>query len=318
MSEYQGFFGLERPPFEGRSADSLLLETGPLRRAVAWIRNELQSGTEVAAITGSRGVGKTCLAMVLPHVLGNPVACLLDASLGWNELESSIAEQLGLPVGELGRSALLERRFSEPGRLVVAIDNAEQLGDEPCAALRSVIANANEPGGTLLHCILLANPERCASGTPAAAWVRSTQPRIELAPMLARELQRYIEARLEDAGWRGGALFSEGALEAIHRLSGGFPRTANRICERALTQAARSGVRSIDAKLIESLGLRPRPSSSAGAAASEPVLRAAPRRPRRSSSPSADWKARAQSTALTTLGNSANNPSPVVLTMRPA
>ncbi len=209
MSEYLEFFGLQRAPFEGRSADALFLETGPLRRAVSWIRGAFKEGTAIVALTGSRGVGKTCVAMVLPHMLGGRVACLLDASLGWDEIGRSVAEQLGLPKGELGRSALLERRFSEPGRLVVAIDNAEQLLPEPCAALRGMFANANEPGGTLLHCVLLTNPERCAVRTPAAEWVQAARPRIELAPMLARELQRYVEARLENAGWGGGELFSE-------------------------------------------------------------------------------------------------------------
>ena len=273
MSEYSKFFGLERAPFEGRFADALLLETGPLRRAVTGIRDEIQEGTAIVALTGSRGVGKTCVAMALPHVLGGRVARLLDASLDWEEIQRSITEQLGLPEGELGRSALLDRRFSEPGRLVVVVDNAEQLRPEPCAALRSVIANANEPGGTLLHCALFANPERSAARTPAAGWVKSTQSRIELAPMLARELQRYIEARLESAGWGGGDLFSEGALDVIHQLSGGFPRAANGICEQALVQAAQTGQRRIDANLIEALGVRTRTPASPDAEATEPSLR---------------------------------------------
>ena len=65
----------------------------------------------------------------------------------------------------------------------------------------------------------------------AYARIEAEAPDYRVAP--------YIEARLDHAGWQGGELFSEGALEVIHRLSGGFPRPANRICERALTQAAR-------------------------------------------------------------------------------
>ncbi len=62
------------------------------------------------------------------------------------------------------------------------------------------------------------------------------------------------------------AVFQPQALHAIHRLSGGIPRTINLLCDRALTVGCAGGRREIDPLLVrraaESLDL-PRNTRSA-------------------------------------------------------
>jgi TPR repeat protein/type II secretory pathway predicted ATPase ExeA len=267
------FFNLTWSPFQANPTGPLVLETGPLRRAVAWIRTELQFGMPLVCLTGSRGIGKTSVALALPNLLQDRVACLLDVSQPWRELEVSIARQFSLANESLARDTLLGDR-TDPRRVLV-VDDAERLPDETLWKLREVLGFEDRGGHRLVRCIVLANPDRAEPGAAATHWMQAVQPRIKLDAMLTRELARYIEARLLNAGWEGGELFWPEAMRTIHRLSDGVPRIANRICDRALVAAANRETRLIRADMIEAVWEEViaslRSASSPGMHASDPL-----------------------------------------------
>ena len=123
------FFKLTRSPFEANPARPLVLETGPLRRAVAWIRTELQFGTPRVCLAGACGVGKTSVALALPNLLEDRIACVLDVTRPWADIEVSIARQFSLAAESLSRSTLLADR-ADLGRRVVVVDDAERFPEE--------------------------------------------------------------------------------------------------------------------------------------------------------------------------------------------
>jgi type II secretory pathway predicted ATPase ExeA len=55
-----------------------------------------------------------------------------------------------------------------------------------------------------------------------------------LGPMDGTEINDYIAHRLKTVGWQGDPSFSEDAVAAIHRHSGGIPRKINILCDRLL------------------------------------------------------------------------------------
>ena len=220
MPDYLNFFPLKQSPFEAQTLRPLVLETGPLRRVSAWARAELAAGTPLLAVFGPRGIGKTSTAMALPHLLEDRVACVPDPTRPWNELQALIAEGFALDAKTLSREALLVGRPSPTVRLVLVVDDAEGLPAESLARLQRVLDYVDARGRPLVRCILLAKRDGRGSGAATVRWVLAVKSRIELAPMLARELHRYINARLENAGWQGGELFTREAVEAIHRASG--------------------------------------------------------------------------------------------------
>lgn len=259
------FFELTQLPFEANPNRPLVLATGPLRRAVAWIRTEIQFGTPRLALTGSDGIGKTSVALALHNQLEDRVACVFDVSQPWNEIEVSIARQLSLETDSLSRDALRRDRPG-PGHRVVVIDDAERLTDETLSCLQEVLGFGDREGSPLVRCVAIGNPDRGRLGGPTASWLEEIQPRTEIDAMLTRELVRYVEARLVNAGWRGADLFSREAMGAIHRLSHGLPMVANLICEGALVVAASCECRLIDADMIEEVWDEMFPAKGAAAA----------------------------------------------------
>ena len=73
MVEYLEYFHLARSPFGSGSDGALLLETGPLRRVVAWVGTEVWQGTPVMVVNGPTGVGRTSVARALPFMLEREV-----------------------------------------------------------------------------------------------------------------------------------------------------------------------------------------------------------------------------------------------------
>jgi len=254
MSNYLEFFGLSHSPFEPKTLRPLVLETGPLRRAISFARVEIDSGTPIAVISGPSGIGKTSVAMALAHVLQDRVAVVLDSTQGWEALQASISEQLGLEGGIFSVETLVAARREHGQRIVLVIDDAGKLCDEALEHIKPMLGVSvdAEDGKPLVPMVVISNFDARAAQSSGrnASWILRTWPKIELAGMLVRELEQYVEARLSNAGWSGGLLFSPEALQSVNTISGGIPRLANAVCERSLIEAARRGVAQIDEQLV--------------------------------------------------------------------
>lgn len=70
---------------------------------------------------------------------------------------------------------------------------------------------------------------------------------VPLSPLLATEVETYIDHRLQQAGWRGGPLFSANAFESIAERSCGKPSSINEICSELLQNLTQCSDDSADA-----------------------------------------------------------------------
>jgi general secretion pathway protein A len=65
------------------------------------------------------------------------------------------------------------------------------------------------------------------------------------------ETSNYIHHRLRVAGCPREDVFTENAVSALFRETGGVPREINRVCKLALDQGAASKLAEIDADVVE-------------------------------------------------------------------
>lgn len=262
MSAYLKFFELSQSPFDTGSQSSLVLGTQALRDAFGQIEAGLAEEAPRICVNGSAGLGKTSLARALPKLLRDQarVVLLLNPSLPWATLRAALVKQLDLEGGVLSRQSLHGAR-SAGKRLVVVIDAAETIDRESLEHLDILLAYRTDDDQQLVHCVLLANLEhaREQDDCPLLWWLDSLNTlQLEFAPIPVAGVRSYIVKHLKRAGWSGGELFSVEAARAIHRITGGVPRSVSELCERVLAEAAERGASQIDADLVEEVsGERP-------------------------------------------------------------
>ncbi len=257
MGTYLKFHHLERSPFEGEPGERLVLATESLRRAYAEIKSGLDQGSPRICVSGGPGIGKSSLARALPRLLANEASCALirDPSVDWSRVKAKITRQLSLDSGQISRRALLATR-ALGRRVVIIIDQAEQLPAESLEHLDTILGYRDEAGEQLIQCVLLANLEAAPRGeeVPLLWWLdQLTTRQLTFSPIPDAGIRSYVDKHLKKAGLRGASLFRDDAVVAIHRYTGGVPGAVSALCEQLLAKAAEHGRREIGADLVANL-----------------------------------------------------------------
>src|SRR5262245_9857225 len=116
----------------------------------------------------------------------------------------------------------------------------------------------------MLQIVLLGQPE--LDQKLAAQNLRQLRQRISvwshLGPMNAEETGEYVRHRLLVAG-QERPIFTDGALRAVHQLSGGVPRLINLICDRALLAGYADQQAQIGRRIVARSAAELRPTRSA-------------------------------------------------------
>lgn len=257
MGTYLKFHHLERSPFEGEPGERLVLATESLRRAYAEIKSGLDQGSPRICVSGGPGIGKSSLARALPRLLANEASCALirDPSVDWSRVKAKITRQLSLDSGQISRRALLATR-TLGRRVVIIIDQAEQLPAESLEHLDTILGYRDEAGEQLIQCVLLANLDAAPRGAevPLLWWLdQLTTRQLTFSPIPEAGIRSYVDKHLKKAGLRAASLFRDDAVVAIHRYTGGVPGAVSALCEQLLAKAAEHGRREIGADLVANL-----------------------------------------------------------------
>ncbi|MGD8379409.1 MAG: AAA family ATPase [Gammaproteobacteria bacterium] len=245
---YLEFYGLTEPPFSLTPDTEFYFENPSHQEALNVLLVALESGEGFIKVTGEVGLGKTLLCRKLLNSLGDDwvTAYIPNPHLSPVAVRLALAEELGIPLRgrqtqeqvlrEITRK-LIELR-AEGKRTVLLLDEAQQL---PQAALEAVrlLTNLETEKSKLLQVVLFGQPELDERLDRPA--IRQLRQRISfsytLDPMTREHVGEYVRHRLRVAGYRGGPLFHERAVDLIYRTSHGIPRLINILCHKAMLAA---------------------------------------------------------------------------------
>jgi type II secretory pathway predicted ATPase ExeA len=187
----------------------------------------------LVALSGPPGIGKTLVLRVLERRLAGALRCVSVpyAALAFEELCQWVLGLMEQGTQRAARAsaelaALACRRADAGEPLLLLLDDA---GAIPPATLRALLAWAAQQGGAVRLLFVPVDDSRSAQVLaalgPDVAHVRLVDP------MSAAETERYVAARLAQAGALEAALehLGPGLVRWLHRESGGIPRRLHQL-----------------------------------------------------------------------------------------
>jgi len=256
---YEAFFGLSARPFADRPDPAYFAESEPHMGALRALYDGLEALHPLFVVTGETGCGKSMLAQLMLHGLGeattvghitNPHTSVRDLTR-W-ALLSFGQETAGRTDAELRETfaLFLVAEYGAGRRCLLVVDEAQNLPAEALAGLHEYL-DLNNESDCLLQIVLVAGPRLLQTmRDPLLAPWAERLPQISLVgPLAPDETTRYVRSRLVTAG-ADREIFTDRAIAAIGLASGGVPRLINAICDAALVHAFGQARSSIDRDLI--------------------------------------------------------------------
>ena len=258
---YLEFYGVREEPF-GDTPDPRFLYASPgYQEAQATLEYGISSGRGFTALIAQPGMGKTTLLFDLLERYSQAArtAFVFLTQCDSREFLRYLMSELDADSGESDIVRLHEQfgqllaREASAGRKVIAVvDEAHNLDVSVLETVR-LLSDFETPRAKLLHIILAGQPELADRlNSPALLQLRQRISHlVRLEPLSAAEVSRYINHRLNAAGYSGGPLFSDEALALIVERSQGIPRVINNLCCNALLLGFAKGEKTLGAEILE-------------------------------------------------------------------
>jgi general secretion pathway protein A len=263
---YTEFYGLDALPFELSPDPKYLMMTARHREALANLQYGISARKSLTLMTGEAGTGKTTLvnaALSSPACRDAHIVQLSNSMLTREEFIEFLARAFHLSpeaahskatfLVELEEELLRRRRDGITTALV--IDEAQCLERELLEEIR-MLSNIETPAEKLLPLVLVGQPEFAERlSLPSLRQLKQRVAlRCELGTLNAAETAAYIAGRVRIAGGESSIMFTREAVDEVHRLSGGIPRTISVICDNALVNGFALGIKPVGADLVREVG----------------------------------------------------------------
>ncbi len=261
-SMYEDFYGFTERPFSKTPDPRFLYLSRTHREALARLLFAVEE-RDLVLLTGEIGCGKTTLSRALTDQLDESYRVLffVNPRLNPSEFLRAVALRLGVTEPAPGKADLLEQiggelfRFYEKGICpVLIIDEAQLIPYRETFDEIRLLTNFQLDDSNLLSVVLMGQPElrkRLAH--------RSYEPlcqrigmQFDLRPLSMEETGEYLDHRLQTAGGQA-RLFLPGAVERIHRYSGGVPRKINHVASLALLEGFGREAEKIGTEILEAV-----------------------------------------------------------------
>lgn len=253
---YLEHFNLERNPFSLTPDPRFLFLTPKHREALAGLLFAVTARKGFLVLIGEAGTGKTTLVRKLLQSIPSTCAhfsVIVNPALSAAEFLEYLLIDFGvteIPQSKAARlfvlKKLLLKAYREGRTSVLVVDEAHLLTPDLIEEVR-LLSNFETSEEKLLQ-IILAGQEELTQLLDVASMRQLKQRiavRLNLDPLEAQDVKRYIESRWTRAGGREAMPFSESAIALIAESSKGTPRVINVICDAALTNAFGAGTKQI-------------------------------------------------------------------------
>ena len=251
---YENYFNLKSRPFENTPDPSFFFMEGQYRDALAVLKYQVVYQKGITVVVGPSGCGKTTLGNVLLGHLpeGTKIVYIVFLRAAPVELLDYVAQELGVATKGLSTLGLVKsiratalEIHRNGGQCFLVLDEAQNVGEELLGEIQ-VLSNLETSQAKLIQILLLGRKELLE---------RLEQPRLdalrqriavikELGPMNESAVSAYIHRRLEVAGGSPD-LFAPEALTQVARISGGYPRNINKICDMGLLKSFINGINQV-------------------------------------------------------------------------
>lgn len=250
---YLEHFGLREAPFGLTPDTQFFIACGGYQEALNTLLIAVKNGEGFIKITGEVGTGKTILCRKFLASLDQEefaTAYMHNPYLDPRTLLFALAEELEVPIEKGLDQYQLLRALNlglldiarQEKRAVLCLDEAQAMPLETLEALR-LLTNLETEKRKLLQVVLFGQPELDQRLQQES--VRQLKQRItfqhQLQPLNKDEMKNYVSHRLSIAGYRGGPLFSQQAIDLLYHASGGIPRLTNILAHKSLMLAYGQG-----------------------------------------------------------------------------
>lgn len=262
---YLDKFGLKEAPYTTNPNERFLFLTTTHQEAIANIDHVLEYKEGACVVIGSPGTGKTTLLRYIYSFLTSDPKYIVAAIENANRFKSEyqMLKETLEAFGEECKGQDTQARYKQFEEFIFAcakknivpillIDEAQHMERTMLESLRGLLNLETPELGKLLQIILFAMPEierRLKSTPKKPSSLGNRLWRNELEPMTRAETEEMLRWRFAQAGGKVFP-FEEEALETIHSLSKGNPRTICAIAQFSLEIAALRNT-SIDATIIQ-------------------------------------------------------------------
>lgn len=244
---YISYFDLDDFPFQLTPNARFFYDSGPHKKALAYLTYALSKGEGFVVITGEIGAGKTTL---IDHALSIfkeerirvQVGRIVNTQLEPAELLKSVAAAFGVepPFGDKSVvlrniEARLTANVDDGVASLLFVDEAQNLSESALEELR-MLSNCQRGEVPILQIVLVGQPE--FRDIMASASMEQLRQRVivyyHLQSLDQADTRAYIEHRLGIAGWRDDPHLSPPVFRRIHEETLGVPRKINLLCDRLL------------------------------------------------------------------------------------
>ncbi len=241
---YNDYFNFSCSPFENTLDQRFLFLSETHAEVVASLLYFIQEKKSFALVCGDVGTGKT---MIIHHILSRLLPSVQPILIPYPDVEYMdilryIARVLKIkPEGKgiLDLTDEVKAVLTKPGlagkQFVLIIDEAHLL---PVSSLENIrlLSNIEVTENKLLQILLIGQNE--LSHKLRRREMRQLLQRINvnrfLSPMSPSETIEYIDYRLLVAGSDFDRCFEPACKKRIYKMTGGVPRSINRLCDTAL------------------------------------------------------------------------------------
>ncbi|MDZ7583151.1 MAG: AAA family ATPase [Deltaproteobacteria bacterium] len=259
---YEDYFGFKEKPFNIAPDPDYLYLSRKHQNAISSLEFGLVDDAGLILFTGEIGTGKTTLIHHLLRKIGAEfaVAVVFNTNVDAGQLLGIILQEFGLNADSGSKAVAVKAltRFlidlrSRNKRPLLIIDEAQSLSLNALEEIR-LLSNLQDGSTMLLQIMLVGQPElkdrlKSPSMTSLAQRIAVNY---HLKPFEREETAEYISHRLKTAGGRAD-LFTDAAIDKVHRMTRGIPRSINILCHAALVYGFADDLSTIDVPVLEEI-----------------------------------------------------------------